>query len=160
MKVSKIMTTNVVTVGVDDNLGKVYQIFEKHRFHHLLVVSGKTLLGIISDRDLLKHLSPRIGTPMANEHDQAAFKRKVSQIMSRELILILDTESVLQAVRLFNRHRISCLPVVNAERQWVGILSWRDVFRQIEKVKGSPSLLVPEKPAKQQEVQLAGLDKI
>ncbi|WP_088328999.1 CBS domain-containing protein [Lacimicrobium sp. SS2-24] len=159
MKVSRIMTSDVVTVGLDDNLGKVYQIFAQHRFHHVLVVKGKTLLGIISDRDLLKSLSPRIGTPMANDYDQAAFKRKVSQIMSRELVVILENESVLQAVRLFNRHRISCLPVVNAEREWVGILSWRDVFRQIEKVKGSSTLLTPEKTTPT-EVQLADPDKL
>ncbi|GAB3023583.1 CBS domain-containing protein [Bowmanella dokdonensis] len=144
MKVRKIMTTKVVTVGVEDSLHKVYEIFQQHRFHHLLVVQGKTLLGVISDRDLLKSMGPRIGNPTADLRDHAAFKKKVFQIMSRQLITINQEESVLQAVRVFNRYPVSCLPVVDDKQEWVGILSWRDVFKQIEKLKSGQTLLIPQ----------------
>ncbi|WP_102796288.1 CBS domain-containing protein [Bowmanella denitrificans] len=137
MKVSKIMSAPVVTVKMDDNLYRVHEIFQKHKFHHVLVVDGKTLLGVISDRDLLKAVSARIGSNSADARDMASFQKKVYQIMSRNLITINLNDSVLQAVRLFNRHAISCLPVVDDNKHWVGILSWRDIFRQIEKMKDS-----------------------
>ena len=135
MKVSQLMSTPVVTVGMDDRLDEVYRIFSHAHFHHVLVVNGKRLEGIVSDRDLFKALSPRIGTAMANDRDNASLNKRVHQIMSRKLVVINQHQSVLQAVRLFNANSISCLPVVDDEHQWVGILSWRDIFKQIEAVK-------------------------
>ena len=55
MELRSIMTARVVTVEVDDTLEVVKRIFDAMKFHHLLVVdSGKTLCGVISDRDLLR----------------------------------------------------------------------------------------------------------
>ncbi|WP_188697194.1 CBS domain-containing protein [Bowmanella pacifica] len=146
MKVSKIMSAPVVTVKMDDNLYRVHEIFQKHKFHHVLVVDGKTLLGVISDRDLLKAVSARIGSSSADARDLASFQKKVYQIMSRNLITINQDDTVLQAVRLFNRHPISCLPVVDENAQWVGIVSWRDIFKQIEQRKDAT--LLPADPSK------------
>lgn len=135
-----------MTVKMDDNLYRVHEIFQKHKFHHVLVVDGKTLLGVISDRDLLKAVSARIGSSSADVRDLASFQKKVYQIMSRNLITINQDDTVLQAVRLFNRHPISCLPVVDENAQWVGIVSWRDIFKQIEQRKDAT--LLPADPSK------------
>ncbi|GGO72596.1 CBS domain-containing protein [Bowmanella pacifica] len=140
------MSAPVVTVKMDDNLYRVHEIFQKHKFHHVLVVDGKTLLGVISDRDLLKAVSARIGSSSADARDLASFQKKVYQIMSRNLITINQDDTVLQAVRLFNRHPISCLPVVDENAQWVGIVSWRDIFKQIEQRKDAT--LLPADPSK------------
>ncbi|MBN7820028.1 CBS domain-containing protein [Bowmanella sp. Y26] len=146
MKVSKIMSAPVVTVKMDDNLHRVHEIFQKHKFHHVLVVDGKTLLGVISDRDLLKAVSARIGSSSADARDMASFQKKVYQIMTRDLITINQNHTVLQAVRLFNRHPISCLPVVDDNDHWVGIVSWRDIFKQIE--QRTDGKLIPADPTK------------
>jgi len=54
-----VMTTRLVTVELDDPLEVVKRIFDSVKFHHLLVVdTGKKLCGVISDRDLLRALSP------------------------------------------------------------------------------------------------------
>lgn len=136
MKIANIMSRPVVTVHMDDRLEVVYDIFHQAKFHHLLVVEGTALVGVVSDRDLLKAISPRVGTVMANEHDNASLNKRVHQIMSRQLIVINHEQRVMDAVRLFNSHNISCLPVVNDDNHWVGILSWRDIFRAIERLKG------------------------
>lgn len=39
----QVMTTNVVTVGMDTTLREIRDTFEKHTFHHLLVVSAASL---------------------------------------------------------------------------------------------------------------------
>lgn len=54
MSIKSIMSTPVVTVKRDDNLGVVREIFINTKFHHLLVVENNKLYGVISDRDLLK----------------------------------------------------------------------------------------------------------
>ena len=56
--VGEIMSSKVVTVEMDDSLEVIRDIFRKVKFHHLIVVDGKKIVGIITDRDLLKAISP------------------------------------------------------------------------------------------------------
>ena len=53
-KVAQLMSKNPVCVAPDDTLAQVKQIFDQMKFHHLLVVDHGVLVGVISDRDLLK----------------------------------------------------------------------------------------------------------
>ena len=45
------MSSNIITIGMDNQLGKVKKIFEEMKFHHLLVVENRQLMGVVSDRD-------------------------------------------------------------------------------------------------------------
>ncbi|NVK25055.1 MAG: CBS domain-containing protein [Gammaproteobacteria bacterium] len=132
MSLKSLMTTDLVTVRMDDSLAMVKGIFDNTNFHHLLVVENKTLVGVISDRDLFKALSPNIDSEVANAKDLATLNKKVHQIMSRKPIVIAPDASVKQAITLFNEHTISCLPVVDENDKPVGIISWRDIMRELE----------------------------
>ncbi|WP_037469018.1 CBS domain-containing protein [Shewanella marina] len=133
MKVNHIMSKNVVTVEMDDSLGKVKDIFLNNMFHHLLVVEDKQLYGIISDRDLLKSLSPRIDTAAETIKDLAYLNKKVHQIMTRSPIVLNENAKVTEAIALFNQHKISCIPIINDDSIPVGMLSWRDIMRVLIK---------------------------
>ena len=50
MKVGDIMSRRIVAAGSDDSVEHLQELFKQHRFHHLLVTSGETLFGVISDR--------------------------------------------------------------------------------------------------------------
>jgi len=54
LRVEDIMTKRIVTVGFEDTLSTVKEIFDTVKFHHLLVVEDGELQGIVSDRDLLQ----------------------------------------------------------------------------------------------------------
>ncbi|MFT5837887.1 MAG: acetoin utilization protein AcuB [Flavobacteriales bacterium] len=132
MLVEQIMTKPVVTVTMDDTLRVVKQIFENSMFHHLLVVDKGKLYGVISDRDLLKSISPFIGTPKEKAIDKFTLNKKAHQIMSRKPITLTALADVYEAISLFNQHSISCIPIVNEVDAPVGIVSWRDIFKTIE----------------------------
>ena len=51
MTVKALMSSNIITIGMDNQLGKVKKIFEEMKFHHLLVVENRQLMGVVSDRD-------------------------------------------------------------------------------------------------------------
>jgi len=131
MTVQSIMSRRVVTVELDDKLGAVKEIFDNLHFHHVLVVEDGKLLGVVSDRDLLKALSPNLGTSTESFKDTATLSKRVYQIMSREPITLHPEASVQDAVDVFNSHRISCIPIVDDDDTPVGILSWRDILRAI-----------------------------
>tara|TARA_R110002153_G_scaffold17413_1_gene60677 strand:- start:19983 stop:20414 length:432 start_codon:yes stop_codon:yes gene_type:complete len=132
MLVEKIMTKPVVTVTMDDTLRQVKHIFENAKFHHLLVVDEGKLYGVLSDRDLLKSISPFIGTVQETVHDKFTLNKKVHQIMSRKPITLTPSADVYEAISLFNQHSISCIPIVNEQGAPIGVVSWRDILRIIE----------------------------
>ncbi len=131
MSVGSIMSTSVVTVAMDDRLSRIKEIFDDRGFHHVLVVEDGLLVGIVSDRDLLKALSPHLGLPSEMARDLASLNRHAHQIMSRKLITLREDAGIHDAIETFNRHRISCIPIVDARNRPVGIVSWRDILKAI-----------------------------
>jgi acetoin utilization protein AcuB len=129
MRLDSIMTRRVVTVGMDDTLATLWEIFHHERFHHLLVVEDDELRGIISDRDLLKASSPFINTFAEQKRDLMILKKRAHQIMTRRPITISKEASWEDAARLMLCENISCLPVVSLNGQIEGILTWKDLLR-------------------------------
>jgi acetoin utilization protein AcuB len=123
-----LMTPRVVTVELDDPLETVQKIFDSVKFHHLLVVEAGKLCGVISDRDLLRALSPYIGTRSETARDAATLKKRVHQIMTRKPVTLPPEATVGDAVKVFLEHRISCIPIVDAAFKPIGIVSWRDLL--------------------------------
>lgn len=134
MSVKKIMNPNPVVVGMEDTVARMRELFEEHRFHHLLVTERGILKGIVSDRDILKALSPYVGTPSEQTRDTSTLFRRAHQVMTRDPITISPEASLADAISLFNRNRISCLPVVSQGNQPLGMVSWRDILRTMERV--------------------------
>ena len=139
MSVEKIMSTSIVTVEMDDSLKVVKDIFDHVRFHHLLVVESGKLFGVISDRDLLKAISPNIGTSAETTRDLATLKKKVHQILTRKPVTLSSGTTVYEAIEIFNSHNISCIPVVDENSRPIGIVSWRDILKEIEARKKNHS---------------------
>lgn len=131
MSLTKFMSTALITLDMDDDLEKAKNTFEQHDIHHLLVLDGNELAGIITDRDLHKHLSPAIGTNKETARDTSLLQKKVHLIMSRNLVTASEKISLNQAVILFHDNHISCLPVVNKDFEPIGIISWRDIIKII-----------------------------
>jgi len=65
--VDKHMTTSPHTIGVDQPLSQAHAVMTKHHIRHLPVLSGGSLVGVITDRDLhlietLKDVDPKTVT--------------------------------------------------------------------------------------------------
>jgi acetoin utilization protein AcuB len=133
MILGDIMTARVVTVEMDDRLEAVKEIFDSMSFHHLLVVDEhKRLSGVVSDRDLLRAISPYVGSAAETARDLATLNKRVHQIMTRRPITLRAQSTVAEAVALLLAHRISCIPIVDDDSKPVGIVSWRDLLRSLE----------------------------
>lgn len=124
----QIMSRRVVTVTMDDTLAKAQELFREFRFHHLLVLEQRRLVGVISDRDLLKALSPAIGTLMETDRDRATLNKRAHQIMSRNPVSATADVPIETAARLLIDKKVSCLPIVTEDQTLAGILSWKDIL--------------------------------
>lgn len=129
MKVAEIMTSRLITIGLDDSLATIQGLFHKHRFHHVMVVSGAHLRGVISDRDVLRHLSPFVETAGSQRRDEATLKLHAHQVMTRHPITVTPQTDAQEATRVMIDKGISCLPVVDEGGRLVGVVTWKDLLR-------------------------------
>ncbi len=116
--VTSIMTSDLITVVPEDNLAKVYKIFRTNRIHHLPVVNGKKLVGILTTYDLFKLEKSLIdygGT-------------LVKDVMTTKLATLESTAKVGSAVLIFIENLFHAVPIVEGENL-VGIISTLDVMK-------------------------------
>ncbi|HGY5298248.1 TPA: CBS domain-containing protein [Aeromonas salmonicida] len=111
MLIKDIMTTRVATVSMDDRLTVIKDIFEQAHFRHLLVLEEEELVGVISDRDLFRAISPYLDSEAEMSRDTETLNRRAHQIMSRQPVTIASHLPVLENGAL------------------VGIISWKDLLR-------------------------------
>ncbi len=129
--VTEIMSGRVAVLSFDDTLLTVEGIFSSVRFRHLPVVDDNgNIIGIISDRDFLRHVSPFYGTVNEQTRDVEIMNKKVGMVMTRSPICIDTKITIGDAVKIMNRKKISCLPVVDIDSErLMGIITWKDVVR-------------------------------
>ncbi len=126
--IADIMSTRVVTVEMDDRLTVAKEIFEQANFHHLLVMEDNQLAGILSERDLLRAISPNLGTSAETAKDIDTLQKRMHQAMTRQPITISPQCSLDDASRKLLEHNIGCLPVLE-DGQLKGIVTWKDLLR-------------------------------
>lgn len=130
MRIRELMQTDVVTVDAAAHLEIAEGLMRMDRIRHLPVVSGGTLVGIVSQRDLFRAaLSSALGRSPDDEQRWLA-RIPVRQAMTREVLSAHPDADVRYAVEMMLRERVGCLPVVEDGRL-VGLLSETDCLRHL-----------------------------
>ncbi|QXC35641.1 MULTISPECIES: CBS domain-containing protein [Aeromonas] len=130
LHIRDIMTTRVATVSMDDRLGVIKDIFEQAHFRHLLVLEEEELVGVISDRDLFRAISPYLDSEAEMSRDTETLNRRAHQIMSRQLVTIAPNLPLRDGIKLMLEKNVSCLPVLE-NGALVGIISWKDFLKTV-----------------------------
>jgi acetoin utilization protein AcuB len=138
MKISEIMSTDVMTVTMDNTVEEIRALFEQNDCHHILIVSDSNmLLGIISDRDVLRSLCPDADSSMANNHASKTLQRKAHQIMTRDVVTIRSGNDIEDAAQIMLEKKISCLPVVDEGDVMEGIVTKTDLLECMCRIKSA-----------------------
>ncbi len=127
--VAEWMTTDPQTVDMDAPLWAIRDVMFMHGCHHVLVVEAGHVVGVISDRDVLRNLSPRADKErFATASDLATLNKRAHQVMSRALSSVRPSSSLQEAAALMLEHHINCLPVID-DTGCHGVLTTADVLR-------------------------------
>jgi acetoin utilization protein AcuB len=128
------MTRNPVTVNEQTTVEEALAIMEERRLRHLPVLEqGESLVGIVSEKDLL-----RAGSDVP-----------VDRVMTPEVITVTEYTAIEEAARIMVDHRISSLPVLRSGRL-VGIITETDLFKVFLELLGARqegvrlTMLIPE----------------
>ncbi len=127
-RVCEIMQTGVITISAGDTLSTVEDIMTLGGLRHIPVVRGGALVGVISERDLLRaSLSNLSGFGV---EQRRAFLQvvEITRVMSAPPIVISPDAQIEHAAGLMAEKRIGCLPVVE-DGKLVGLLTETDLLR-------------------------------
>jgi len=128
MEVRDIMTANPLSARLGTSVFDAIRTLESEQIRHLPIVEGGELVGIVSDRDLLRYSH----AALLEDPDAARTRLQVaiSTIMTSDPSCVAPEDGVDDAIDLMLENRIGALPVVDeAEGRLVGILSYVDVMR-------------------------------
>lgn len=127
--VEALMSRPVITLHADARLRDARRLMEEHRIHHLLIEDRGRLVGIISDRDVSRAISPHVDRPSASARDEATLEQPVYHVASFRLVVIHRKAPIQEAAAIFLERGISALPVVNDDGGICGIVTSRDALR-------------------------------
>ena len=108
--ISTIMTRGVHTLDVSAKLSEVRRALITNDFHHMPIVDGKRLVGMISWRDLVR-----------------AYRSAHEDAMTRELVTVRDDDSIDRAIDLIADAHVHSVLVLDSESRLAGIVTDKDI---------------------------------
>ncbi len=119
--VSDVMTKRVVSISPEEPIQKVYSQIVESGFTAFPVVQGKTVIGMVSRRDILRerHILKSLKTEA---------RTKIETIMTTPAIITPPEETLSEAAKTLVKNDISRMPVVNGNKL-VGILDRHDILK-------------------------------
>ena len=115
--VREFMTSMPHTVGFDIEVGKAQEMMKEYSCHHLPVLKGGKLIGILSDKDL-----------QTIDRVNGKENLKVEDVMTREPITVSSQEDVFQVAMKMYQEKIGSVVVAASEEHPWGIFTATDAL--------------------------------
>ncbi len=144
--VRAIMQTKIVTVSAQESLSTVEDIMRLGRVRHMPVVSGGRLVGVVSERDLLRSSLSNLSSHRTDERKAFLYAIEIERVMSEPPIVVSPEATIVQAARTMAEAKIGCLPVVRDE-ELLGIVTETDVLRWVAHGPDAPETPTPGRAA-------------
>jgi CBS domain-containing protein len=117
LTVEKIMSKPAVTISEFDRVQEVREFVKGKNFRHFPVVGADgSLVGILSDRDLLGSLSG---------------DTKISELMSQRVFTVDPQARIREVIAFMLDEKISCFPVLATDRSILGIVTRTDILKSL-----------------------------
>ena len=132
IKLSQIMTTDLITVGPNETLDRIATIFMENDFHHIPVVDeNKKVLGIISKSDyfvLCDSMSYFRKDEESKRNDRLFRSLLASDVMKKHVAKLNQNEVLAVAAGFFRENLFHSIPIVNDKQELVGIVTTFDMI--------------------------------
>lgn len=129
--ISEIMTTDVITLNLNDNLDKAELLFKKHKIRHIPVVSGDEILGMLSYTDLLRISFADAVDEFEEEVDTIVYNMfTIGQVMAKNLVSVSSDSTIKEVAEILAKKEFHALPVVD-DQKLVGIVTTTDLINYL-----------------------------
>lgn len=132
----QVMSYPVKTLRAEQTLADAHHLLNNHRFRHIPILNKKGYLcGILSDRNLAKALA----LISHNISKRGSIKEfcllKIQEVMTQYLITTDAMTEIFKIAQIFVEKRIGSMPIVDADRSLLGIITRSDILRTLLKTK-------------------------
>lgn len=126
--IEEVMTIPVITIDHEAQFHEVADKMREHRLRHLPVVDkDKKILGVISERDMYKLISPKRREDGTSYYDPAELDGFIlKQVMTTPVITAGPKDSLKVAIQIFVEGKYGCLPIVDQDKKVLGVLTQFD----------------------------------
>lgn len=141
--VEEVMSKPPKTINVNDELSAVEEMFVSEKIHHLPVVnSKKEVIGLISQRDIHRRISPRRaqnGSIMYRKDiiiDEDGYYEKESldryilnYVMKQDPTLATKEKTLGDVIRIMVDEKVGCVPIVDEKKKAIGVITRFDILK-------------------------------
>lgn len=129
--ITKIMTTDVITLGKKDSLDTAEMLFKTNHIRHIPVVSEDAIIGMLSYTDLL-----RISFADAVYDDEESIDTivynmfTIEQVMAKKLVSVTPKTTIKEVAEILSKKEFHAIPVVE-NNKLVGIVTTTDLINYL-----------------------------
>lgn len=134
-----VMSTDLKCLTIDDTIEAALKLMKQARIRHLPVLAasrghdqkhGETFVGIVSQRDLFRMVSPFWGTLAEPEEDGPALGRRLVEIVTRDPASVRPETPLVEVLQIMSGLRVDCVPVFSDE-ELLGLVTTGNVVSMV-----------------------------
>ena len=127
--ISKIMSTDIITVNMTQTLKDVGDIIEGNDIRHVPVVSGEKVIGMLSRTDLQK--ISFVNTIDGDNLTTVMYDvLTVEQVMTKNITTVQQSDTIYDVAVTLSKNEFHALPVLDGEKM-VGIVTTTDLIKYL-----------------------------
>ncbi|NAY90433.1 CBS domain-containing protein [Muricauda sp. JGD-17] len=129
--ISEIMTKNVITLSLGDDLVTAEERFKKNRIRHIPVVEDKHVVGMLSYTDLLRiSFADAVGPNGESIEDGVYDMFTLSQVMVHDVVSVTPQTTIKDVAKFLSQREFHALPVIDND-ELVGIVTTTDLINYL-----------------------------
>jgi len=139
MLVKDIMTKGIITIAPEASLKEAGELFKQKRISGLPVMDSKgKVIGIVTITDMMRILgqiyelkeSEKVHTDMqlSKMYEEEKSKAKVQSIMSKNVLVLNEDDSIEAVMKLMFQNNIHTIPVADKSEKIIGVIGRRDII--------------------------------
>ncbi len=129
MLASELMTSDVIQGSLEWNVGKALETMDHHGIRHLPIVESGVLHGIVSERDVRRHLLPM---RMEEDNPKTAewlLELPIANVMVQDVSTVGPEDSVAEVIDKMLDEKVGAFPVVDpTDGELKGMISYVDIL--------------------------------
>lgn len=131
--ITNIMSDDIESIQEGQNLSEVRKLMCQLSIHHVPIVNGKKLIGLISFTDMMK-LNFVISGATEHTIDTIIDQQfSIRDVMSEKITTINEKDNIRTASKILSEGKFHSLPVVDEESNLVGIVTSTDLIQYLNK---------------------------
>ncbi len=129
--VSQIASTALITIQLGQKLSEARKLMQVNQIHHVPVVQGKKLMGILSAVDLATLSLTSFGSDERANDALLDNQFSVEEVMSKNMVTIKPTAPIREAAEILAEGHFHSLPIVDKEGDLRGLVTSTDLIRYL-----------------------------